>query len=113
MLDDGVELIYDSNLLAYEPEYISIDVFTNKSAVMILSEQYYPGWEVYIDGEKEEVFEVDYFLRGVLLSEGRHHVEFRYIPRSFYVGAFVTFSGILLVVVSIVFYFVKPSWYKY
>jgi hypothetical protein len=49
--------------------------------LIVLSEIYYPsGWEVFIDGEKSNFFDINYLLRGMLIPEGKHEIEFFFSP---------------------------------
>ena len=49
--------------------------------LIVFSEIYYPsGWEVFIDGEKSNFFDVNYLLRGMLIPKGKHEIEFFFSP---------------------------------
>lgn len=65
-----------------------IEVKTNSAApsILVLSENHYPGWRVYVDGRATETMRVDYNLRGVMLAAGAHTVEFVYRPKSVLIG---------------------------
>ena len=63
--------------------------------LLILSDTYYPGWKVAVDGTPAALLRTNYALRGVYLPEGVHQVVFRFIPWAFYVGLVLT--GLTLV----------------
>ena len=49
--------------------------------LIVFSEIYYPsGWEVFIDGEKSNFFDINYLLRGMLIPGGKHEIEFFFSP---------------------------------
>ena len=49
--------------------------------LIVFSEIYYPsGWKVFIDGEKSNFFDINYLLRGMLIPEGKHEIEFFFSP---------------------------------
>ena len=49
--------------------------------LIVFSEIYYPsGWEVFIDGEKSNFFDINYLLRGMLIPEGKHEIDFFFSP---------------------------------
>ena len=49
--------------------------------LIVFSEIYYPsGWEVFIDGEKSNFFDINYLLRGMLIPGGEHEIEFFFSP---------------------------------
>ncbi len=54
--------------------------------LLVLSEIDYPGWQVWVDGVEQPVQKVDGLLRGVLLDEGHHVVEFAFRPPLVYAG---------------------------
>jgi len=44
---------------------IHIEVQTEKPGILIISESSYPGWKVYVDGEKKECLWLDLLFQGV------------------------------------------------
>ena len=88
-LRNKVDLIHESNnrlLLVAE---------STENAMLVLSDTYFPGWKVLIDGREENIYRADYNLRAVLLGAGTHQVKFIYDPLSFKLGAIITFLGII------------------
>ena len=56
----------------------------------IFSEVYYPeskGWHVYIDGQRKEgLVRTNYVLRGIEVPAGKHTLEMKFEPSSYYAG---------------------------
>lgn len=77
---------YNSNNVKYE-------VNTEKNAVLATPEIWYPGWNVYIDGIKQEVIQVNCCYRGCEVPAGTHTVEFIYQPLSLYLGILLSIFG--------------------
>jgi len=71
-------------ILLWEPNRINIQA--DGAGILILSELIYPGWQVFVDGEKGQIVPVIDLLRGVELKSGRHQIEFVFRPTSFYCG---------------------------
>jgi len=65
---------------------------------LVVSEAFYPGWRVWIDGKKAflEPFE-DEFL-SVKLNEGRHRIRFHYRPLSFFVGGVLSLLTVFIII---------------
>ena len=63
--------------------------------MVILSETWYPGWNVTVDGAGTKVYEAYGALRGVVVDGGAHRIEFTYRPMSVYWGALLTAIGFL------------------
>lgn len=53
---------------------------------LVLSEIYYPGWNVKVDGEAKTIEKAYGLIRGVDLAEGEHEVIFSYQPITVYTG---------------------------
>ena len=74
--------------------------------LVVFSEIYYPsGWEVYLNGEKANFFDVDYLLRGMVIPKGRHKIEFNFSPKIVKTGIniriitiIITFSIVALMI---------------
>ncbi len=62
----------------YSLNEIRVDSKLPSPAILVLSEVYYPKWQVYVDGVKTEMLKADYVLRAVALPAGDHEVVFRY-----------------------------------
>ena len=89
------ELNYSVDITEYKNNYISYQVSSSKSAMMVMSEVYYPGWHAYINGERQKVYQVDGILRGVVVPEGESMVEFRFEPITVYGGIGFAFCALL------------------
>jgi len=63
---------------------------------LVLLDSYYPGWKAYVDGREAEIFRGNYAFRAVEVPMGRHEVEFRYRPRTFYVGLVLSVLALLV-----------------
>jgi hypothetical protein len=74
----------------YEPMRIELTASPPAPAMLVLSENFYPGWEATVDDRPAATFRVDYNLRGVLLAAGSHHVTFVYRPPSVLLGSSVS-----------------------
>ena len=84
-----------ARFIKYTPHMIEIVVQTSAPALLFLSDNFYPGWQAYIDGQKTQIFRTDYTFQSVTVGKGRHRVIFRYEPLSFTLG--VVFLGIGLI----------------
>ncbi|HEX2273117.1 MAG TPA: YfhO family protein [Acidimicrobiales bacterium] len=82
----------------YAPERVVVTTPAAGPTVLVLTDAWFPGWHVRVDGRARPLLRVDHALRGVALPEGSHRVEFFYRPGAVVVGAGVTaLSAIVLV----------------
>ena len=68
---------------------------------MFLSEVYYPaGWKAYIDGNETEIYKTDYLFRSILVPKGKHKIEFKFYPETYYFGKKISIgSNIVLIAI--------------
>lgn len=86
---------------------ISAKAYANGETFFTLSQTFYPGWHVYIDGKKTELFEVDGLMQGVFVPDGKHELEFRFEPWYVYLGATLSIGMMLLCAVWFIVCFAK------
>jgi len=89
-LPQKVEFISETN------NRLQLLVKSTGNVLLVLSDTYYPGWKVFVDGSPEKIYQANYTFRAIPLSAGIHQVKFVYDPVSFKLGAGVTFVGILV-----------------
>ncbi len=91
----------------YTLNRIELKAFCNGPRFLFLSETYYPGWQVRIDGQKGKIYRADHTFRAVPLGPGRHNIVLQYRPFSFYFGLLISIlTGAGLVVFG---FFIKKK----
>jgi hypothetical protein len=83
----------------YKANTVTLET-SGDGGMLILSDQYYPGWQVTIDGQQADLIRTDTVLRGVCISSGQHQVRFEYRPTSLLIGAVISAVGWILVAVT-------------
>lgn len=85
----------------YDPQRIEIDAKTPPiGGFLVLSEIYYDGWEVRVDGQPAKIYRTDYTLRGIVVPASSHRVEFIYRPRSIRLGAIGFAFGVAVLLIG-------------
>jgi hypothetical protein len=69
--------------------WLSLKVATPADGLLVLSENYYPGWQATIDGREVSTMRTDYTLRGIPVPAGEHIVDVTFRP------AAVTWGGVI------------------
>lgn len=85
---------WTTNIKEYGNNSVKYEVTTEKNAILATPEIWYPGWNVYVDGIKQNVIQVNCCYRGCEVPAGTHTVEFVYQPISLYLGILLSISGI-------------------
>jgi hypothetical protein len=85
-------------------ESYEYDVTATGNNLMFMSDIYYPaGWKAYIDGVETEIYKTDYLFRSIVVPSGKHKVEIKFQPETYYKGKTITLvSNILVGLVLIV-----------
>lgn len=83
-------------IVSYTSSEVTVMVDMQTGGILVLSDLAFPGWNVYVDGQKQELLVVDYILRGVALRPGKHHVSFQYEPGFARTGVYVSMAFLLL-----------------
>ena len=70
------------NIDDYNPNNVAITTHTAAPTILMLTDVYYPGWEVYVDEFQTTMYRADGIFRAIELPAGDHDVEFIYKPKS-------------------------------
>lgn len=66
------------------PNYIKYIYDSPLPQATVFSEIHYDdGWTAYLDGVEVDYFRADYILRGMIIPEGAHEIEFKFEPSSY------------------------------
>lgn len=90
-------------LTDYQPNYLKYDATVNSgSQLAVFSEIYYPkGWKAFIDGKETPHVQADYVLRAMVIPAGKHQVEFKFEPASYFLGNKVSLASSILLFLAI------------
>ena len=83
----------NTNIIEYKDETVELSANTSGNNFLFFGDTYLPtGWSASIDGNKTQIYKVNHGFMGIIVPKGKHIVEFRYAPSSFYISKFVVFS---------------------
>jgi hypothetical protein len=74
-------------IMDYRANRVTVEVETPAPGLLVLTDNYAPGWQAAVDEERTPVYAANHAFRAVVVPAGRHRVTFTYRPLSFYVGA--------------------------
>ena len=98
----GSEAQGTASIVADGPEDVVIDVEADAPGFLYLADQYAPGWRAEVNGAPAEILRANHIFRLVAVPRGRSRVVFHYSPRSLWIGAAVSFtSGLVVVLFSL------------
>ena len=86
--------------IASAPNRLTLKVNADGPAFLVLSQLWYPGWEVVVDGQAQgSPLRADYLFQGVPLEAGSHTVELRFTSPLWRLGWVL--AGVALVVLVV------------
>jgi len=82
----------------YGPLRVEIEAVLRRPGLVVLCDQYYPGWRLEVEtagqGKRPaDILRTNRVMRGVWLDAGRHRLVYRYRPASFFLGATLSAAG--------------------
>lgn len=79
-----------ATILEWGPSTVKISTDSPQEAVLVLLDNYYPGWRASVNGREAEVFPAYYAFRAVRVPAGNSTVEIYYEPLSFKIGMVIS-----------------------
>ncbi len=92
----GSDSMATIKLESYSPNKLVYSYNSATPQVAVFSEIYYAGkngWKAYLDKKETPYFRANYVLRAMALPEGKHEIEFRFEPESYYTGNKIAYAG--------------------
>jgi hypothetical protein len=80
---------------SYEADRMDVEARSEGRALLVLSENYFPGWIAEVNGIPAKIHRVDGALRGIVIPPGTNRVVLKYAPRSIRLGAWLTLVAFL------------------
>jgi hypothetical protein len=68
-------------VVSYEPDALQLETTTSGDALLVLSENNYPGWRAWVDNRETDIHAADIAFRGVLVPRGTHSVYMQFKPQ--------------------------------
>ena len=88
--------------ITYKETASSLEVDTSQEGFLFVSDLDYPGWEAFIDEYKTKIYRADYAFRAILIPAGKHTVEFKYHPDSFFNGLKIGLGALTILVIILI-----------
>ncbi|MBI4778505.1 YfhO family protein [Candidatus Desantisbacteria bacterium] len=88
-----------AKIINYGNKEVVIHCNMKDNGFLILTDTYYPGWQIYIDNKKGKIYRAYHTFRAVYLEKGNHLLRFKYEPLSFKAGMCISLLTLCCVVV--------------
>jgi len=87
-------------VIKYEPDEIKLQVQTDATGWLVVTDQHYPGWQATIDGQQAPIQVTNAALRGLCIPAGSHDIVFSFRPILLPFGSALSLLGILLLIIA-------------
>ena len=87
----------DAKVDLYKNQQVGLRVQTQCPGVLVLSDNWFPGWNATLDGKSVPILEADGALRAIAVPGGVHRIEMRYSPASIGWGGAVSLMTFLVI----------------
>ena len=77
----------------YRPNRVVIGVESETPAYLVLTDVWYPGWTVSVDGQTAPLYRANFVFRAAAIPAGRHEVIFTFAPASYRWGKRVSVAA--------------------
>jgi len=72
-------------IVSHSPNHTHFKVYTDKQALFVISEIYYPpGWKILVDGqETKDIYKTNHAIQSIIVPAGEHTIEVNFAPDSY------------------------------
>ena len=82
---------------SYSPNDMKYSSNSASDQFAVFSEVYYEkGWNAYVDGKPAPHLRADFLLRAMKVPAGKHEIEFKFEPKTYYTGEKIAMAGSVL-----------------
>ncbi len=107
LMDTGKDPMSTVRITHYSAHKILLDVETQASGLLWMSEIWFSAWKAKVDGKKVKILCADNSFRTVSVPSGTHTVEFYYSSSYFFAGALITGLTVLITLLVLCLYVKK------
>lgn len=100
-----------ATIVDYQENIVLIGTESNANQILVLSDNYYPGWKAFVDNDEVAIYRANYTFRAIVVPSGRHEVRFSYQPSSLRIGLLLSL-GFTLFYLLLIIYWKKVYGYK-
>ncbi len=90
----------------YATNEVVVRVSSASGGILVLSDTFYPGWNVSVDGKETKILQANICQRGVVVDGGNRTVRFRFESASILWGSLVSLCSLIAMSVGVI---VRPK----
>jgi hypothetical protein len=86
-----------------KPEFIQLKADCPEAGLVVLTDQYYPGWQCFVDGKQNDLLQANSFARAVFVQKGLHTISFQYKPMSLSIAFCLAILAVALLAILLIY----------
>ncbi|MBL6989643.1 MAG: hypothetical protein ISR65_07690 [Bacteriovoracaceae bacterium] len=86
----------------FAPNSIYAKVDAQSPCLLFVTDKYYPGWKVYVNGEETQLVKANIIFKGTYLGWGINTVEFKFSSDTFWYSAMVSITTFLFLIIVLI-----------
>jgi len=98
---------YQVKITSITSNSMTVDLISDQPGFLVVSDIFYPGWNVLVNGKEQTIQRANYAFRAVFVPSGQSTVSFAFKPTSIIWGLSVTLITWSIVLTSCIFYLKK------
>jgi membrane protein YfhO len=100
--DDRFQTSASAKITADGRNWVVIETDNLRDGLLVLSDNYYPGWSASVDGASTQIFRANHTMRAVSVPAGRHLVSFVFMPAAFFVSMYVSLAAAAMTLAGLI-----------
>ncbi len=87
-----------AEIVDYQDVRVTVQASAVQEGLLVLGDQFHPGWRAHLDGQPTDVVRANHIMRGVVVPPGEHLIEFRFLPVSLWLGGSLSLCGVAVLI---------------
>jgi len=98
LAEDSEPAFSDARVIRPSVNEVLVEAKSDRPSMLVLTDVYFPGWHVLVDGKESRIIRTNAVFRGVRLDPGFHRVRFFFDPSSLKIGLAMFVIGLFVIV---------------
>jgi len=94
---DISNVIVEINIEYFKNNSIKATVYSSDETFINFSQNYFPGWRAFVNGDAVPIYMVNNIIQGVFIPGGESVLEFKFEPVPLYIGGGITIITIVII----------------
>ena len=102
MSDSGSQSGASASIIADGRNWVLIETDNLRDGLLVLSDNYYPGWSAAVDGVPTQILRANHTMRAINAPAGHHLVSFVFMPATFFTSMYVSLAAAALTLAALI-----------